>query len=263
MREVLRPPKALVLAAPGINRDKATQTAFRAAGAEADIVNINQLKRGEVSLGEYQIFSLSGGFSFGDHIQSGRILALEIQRNNLLADQILAHLEKGRLILGVCNGFQVLVQAGLLPFGQIHALNENVATLWHNEPRQFQSRWIFLQPQESRCLFVNDSDPITLPIAHGEGRFLSNVTNQLFADGQVVYQYCDQTGEIVDQYPVNPNGSARNIAAICDPSGQILGMMPHAEDFIRKQHYPNWRRGIREAEGLRFFQQLVKVAREI
>jgi phosphoribosylformylglycinamidine synthase subunit PurQ / glutaminase len=256
MAEILHPPKALVLTVAGINRDTATQTAYKAAGASADIVHINEIKNGEVKVDDYQILSIPGGFSYGDHIQSGRILALELQKNNLLADYICKHLEKGRLILGVCNGFQVLVQCGLLPFGKIQPLDKNVATLTNNEPPRFQSRWIYLKSVRSRCLFVDEGETVTFPIAHGEGRFLTkdDVTLQrLINEEQIVYQY---QGE-------NPNGSQNGIAAICDPSGQILGMMPHAEDFVRRQNYPNWRSMDEDMriDGLDFFKKIVKVAK--
>src|SRR5262245_51909529 len=137
MPERIGPPKVLVLRAPGINRDIATQRAFNKAGGEADMVHINEIKERKVSLDDYQILSIPGGFSYGDHIQSGRVLALEFQNNNLLSDAIYKHLEKGRLILGVCNGFQVLVQSGLLPFGNIHSLSENEATLTNNSSDRF------------------------------------------------------------------------------------------------------------------------------
>lgn len=259
MVEILRPPNALVLAAPGINRDRATKTAYEKAGAKADIVHINQLLEREASLEDYQIFSIPGGFSYGDHIQSGVVMALQL-RQSVLSDQIYKHLERGRLILGVCNGFQVLVQAGLLPFGEIHTRDKNVATLTNNDPNQFQSRWVFLKPNESKCLFVPHGDPVTFPVAHGEGRYIGKL-----GVNQVVYQYCTFEGLVTDDYPLNPNGSSFGVAAICDETGQILGMMPHAEDFIIRAHHPNWRRMDESlpADGLKFFQNIVDVARQL
>jgi phosphoribosylformylglycinamidine synthase len=169
--------------------------------------------------------------------------------------------------LGVCNGFQVLVQSGLLPFSQIHSLNENVATLTTNKPPQFQSRWVFLKPQDSHCLFVEDGEVVTMPVAHGEGRFLTlddEVAKRIETQGQIVYQYSTVDGEVTGEYPDNPNGSPQGIAGICDPSGQILGMMPHAEDFVRREHHPNWRRlGDFPIDGLDFFRNIIKVAKEI
>lgn len=267
MVEVLRHPKALILSSPGINRDAATERAYEMAGGEAKIVHINELRSGEIKLDDYHVFLIPGGFSYGDHIQSGRILALLLQ-DKVLSDQIYTHLTKGRIIVGVCNGFQVLVQSGLLPFGEIHPLDKNVATLTDNEPKQFQSRWVYLKPQESNCLFVNEGDPVTFPVAHGEGRFLtidSSVLMRLKQNGQIVYQYSTENGEVTNEYPHNPNGSLNAIAAICDPSGQILGMMPHPEDFVRRQHYSNWRRKGEDMQidGLLFFKGIVKFAKEL
>lgn len=265
MSERLKP-RALVLTAPGINRDKATMAAYEKAGAHADIVHINALKSREVNLGEYQIFSIPGGFSYGDHIQAGRVLSLEF-RNPVISDQIYEHLDKNRLILGVCNGFQVLVQSGLLPFGEIHSLKENTATLTRNQPNRFQSKWVHIAPRENCCKFIDTELVLNIPIASGEGRFLTinEETSQALEDNnQIVYQYCDSTGIVSESSETNINGSEKAIAAICDPSGQMVGMMPHAEDFVIPQHHPNWRRGgVEHPDGLKFFEQVVKAAKHL
>lgn len=267
MAEFLRPPSALVLTTPGINRDFATKRAYEAAGGRADIVHINQLLEREVLLDDYQIFSIPGGFSYGDHIQGGRVLALQLQQS-VIADQIYSHLEKGRFIYGACNGFQAIVQSGLLPFGKINTLNQNAATLTYNKPMQFQSRWIYLKPQPSKCLFVEEGELVTFPVAHGEGRFLTideSTAMRIQQNGQIVYQYCDALGDVTEKYPDNPNGSPLGIAGICDSSGQILGMMPHPEDFVDKYREPNWRRMDESVsvDGLKFFQNIVDAAKHL
>ncbi len=253
----------LVLAAPGINRDVATKTAFEAAGACPRIIHITQLLSGEVDINDFQVMCIPGGFSHGDHIQSGRMLALEFLQNQRVRQGIERYLKKGGLIVGVCNGFQMLVQCGLLPFGEFHSISENVVTLAWNAPRQFQSRWIHIKPQKSTCLFVKEELPVTFPIAHSEGRFMAlhtKIIEKLFQNQQVVYQYCFPDGRPTQQYPINPNGATRAIAGICDPSGQIMGMMAHAEDFIRREHYPNWRRTDEKfaIDGLEFFKNIVR-----
>jgi phosphoribosylformylglycinamidine synthase len=261
MTERISSPKVAVLAAPGVNRDIATKEAYERAGASAEIVHMTQLRGREKTLEDYQILSIPGGFSYGDHIQAGRVIALEF-RDPIIADQIYEHLERGRIILGVCNGFQALVQSGLLPFGEIHPLYKNKATLTNNKPDRFQSRWIYLKSEKSVCEFVDSDLMLNIPLASGEGRFLTidkDTFQKIQENGQVVCRYCSASGEIVDDYSTNPNGSEMNIAAICDPSGQILGMMPHAEDFVRREHHPNWRRMEkgRYPDGLRFFERIV------
>lgn len=259
MVEILKPPKALVLTAPGINRDESTKYAYEAAGGRADIIHINQILHEGFKISDYQIFSIPGGFSSGDHIQSGRVMALQLQQN-IITDQIYSHLENGRIVLGVCNGFQILVQSGLLPFGKIHPLYENKSTLTTNKPDRFQSRWVNIKPQESKCLFVHEDQPMTLTVAHGEGRLLGKIP-----ENQIVYRYCTTEGIPIESYPENPNGSPSAIAGICDPSGQILGMMPHAEDFVRREHRPNWRRYGKDQkiDGLEFFKAIVSYASQL
>lgn len=257
--------KVAVLAAPGVNRDFATKNAFELAGARADIVHISELKSDKNILVNYQIFSIPGGFSYGDHIQSGRVLALELLNANI-SKQIRDLLERGGLVLGVCNGFQALVQCGLLPFGKFHTLSQNKTTLTNNLPNRFQSRWIHLKPVSSVCKFVKLDSLLNIPVASGEGRFMTtdeDTINKIRKNKQIVFQYCESDGRINSNFPINPNGSVLNIAGICDPSGQILGMMPHAEDFVRREHHPNWRRMDKNMsiDGLKFFQNIVSFAR--
>ena len=260
-------PRVAILTARGINRDFATKSAFESAGAVADIIHITQFSSKKNILEKYNILSIPGGFSYGDHVQSGRILALELL-NPVISNNIYKHLKKGGLIVGVCNGFQALIQCGLLPFGKFHPLNKNKATLTFNSPNRFQSRWIYLKSVKSACQFVNQDTILNIPLASGEGRFLTiddKTLNRIQKNNQIVFQYCDKDGEMISDFPINPNGSVINIAGICDPSGQILGMMPHAEDFIRQEHHPNWRRMDENmsVDGLKFFKSIVNAASQL
>lgn len=263
---VLEAPKFAVLKAPGINRDEATKAALEAAGGRADILPVNALISGETNLADYQGLIISGGFSYGDDIASGVVLATQLRTQ--YGDEILEHaLQRKRPVVGICNGFQVLTQMGLLPFGEIVSRDRLHATLTNNDSGRFRSSWIDVKPQESKSLFVAEDVVMTFPVAHGEGRFVASedTLNRIEENGQVVWRYVDERGNQTQEYPLNPNGSLRAIAGITDPSGVIFGAMPHPEDFVRKEHYPNWRRtnSSREPDGLKFFRSVVLYARGI
>ena len=264
MAIVLEAPRFAVLKAAGINRDEATKAALEAAGAAADIVLISSLIAKEVKLSDYQGLVIPGGFSYGDDIQSGVVLALEMLHMQTELEEFAFY--RKRPIVGVCNGFQALVQSGLLPFGEMTIREHLKATLTANEHGRFESRWIHLKPEESVCLYIRQGETVTFPVAHGEGKFVASVSvlEELETNGQVVYRYSDTTGNPTQEYPANPNGSLHAIAGITDPTGVILGMMPHAEDFVRREHHPNWRRDsiTGEPDGLAFYKQVVLYARE-
>lgn len=257
-------PKFAVLKASGINRDFATQAALEAAGARADIVMIGTLTSEPRKLFDYQGLIIPGGFSYGDDIQSGAVLALEMQRMKVeLEEFALTH---KRLVIGVCNGFQALVQSGLLPFGEIVPRDRLKATLTNNASGLFESRWINLKPQKNVSLCIHEGDPVTFPVDHGEGRFFASaeIIHRIEDNEQVVYRYCDHHGNPIQEYPANPNGSVNAIAGITDQTGVIIGLMPHPEDFIRPEHHPNWRRRANgKPDGLQFFENIVLYAREI
>jgi phosphoribosylformylglycinamidine synthase I len=253
--------KVLVIGAPGINRDEATKVALEMVGARAEIVPIMALRE-KSDFTEYQAVMIPGGFSYGDHIQSGRVLAIELRA--FLKEQLSEHVfTRKRPVLGVCNGFQVLVQLGLLPFGEMGRLDEIPSTLTANIPAQFQSRWISMISQQSKCQYVPAGQLVTFPVAHGEGRYITDekTYDRLRKNGQIVFTYCDpETKTSTETYPLNPNGSPQGIAGICDETGLVFGMMPHSEDFIRPEHHPNWRRNRSntEPDGLVFFRNLVE-----
>ncbi|MDO8670483.1 MAG: phosphoribosylformylglycinamidine synthase I [Dehalococcoidia bacterium] len=251
--------RTIVLRAAGINCDDETKYAFELAGSAVEKVHINRLVRGEVRLTDYQILAFSGGFSYGDDIASGRLLANELK--NKLGGQLAEFVQKGGLVIGICNGFQVLVKSGLLP-----ALSEEGSqqvTLTYNESGKFEDRWVYLQaPPDNKCVFLAGIERLYLPVAHGEGRFVSGddrVLRRLWQNGQAVLLYVNPAGEI-DGYPWNPNGSTANIAGICDTTGRVFGLMPHPERFLHYTNHPRWTREKlpEEGDGLRIFRNAVE-----
>jgi phosphoribosylformylglycinamidine synthase I len=233
-------PKTLILKAAGVNCDVETACAFQSAGAEAEFVHINQLVCGEKKLADYQIFVLSGGFTYGDDIAAGKILANELKYKMFEAIKDFVTAEK--LIIGICNGFQVLVRAGILP-GNADFKQE--ATLTNNDSGVFQDRWVYLKNAGSKCFWTKGlPDVIYLPIAHGEGKFIpknEDILERMRGLGQIVFQYCDSNGQLGD-YPVNPNGSIDSIAGICDETGRVFGLMPHPERHLASLQHPRWTR---------------------
>lgn len=228
-------PRALVLRGPGTNCDQETAHAFERAGGVSRRVHVRSLAEKPALLDDVQIFCIPGGFSYGDDIASGRILALELSQR--LGDALRRFHERGGLILGICNGFQVLLQTGLLlptrPAGQPQA------TLAHNTSGQFIDCWVHLQATPGNCVFLRGLSHFELPIAHAEGRFATTsdaFLDTLDASGQLVLRYADNPAG----QSTNPNGSARNVAGICDTSGRILGLMPHPERFIEATQHPAW-----------------------
>ena len=257
-------PQVCVLKTDGINCDEETVSAFKIAGGKPKTVHVNELRQREDSLLNYQILAIPGGFSYGDDVVSGKILAIEL--NSYLADQLneFTQRQKG-LVLGVCNGFQVLVRTGLLPFG---TMGEMQATLQHNNSGNFECRWVNLKFEDRNAsAFLKGMDKvISLQVAHGEGRFfaLPEVLQVIEEQELPVYRYSDSLGNPTDEYPQNPNGSLNAIAGITDPTGRILGLMPHPERFVRPTQHPNWRRLPNlEPQGLQIFEKMVEFAAQM
>jgi phosphoribosylformylglycinamidine synthase subunit PurQ / glutaminase len=241
--------RVLILKTAGVNCDAETAFAFRAAGAATELVHINELVTREKKLADYQIIAFPGGFSYGDDIAAGKILANEIKFK--LFEETKSFVEKGGLIIGICNGFQVLVRAGLLPGNQAFAQE---AALVNNDCGVFQDRWVYLKGangdkttrrQESKCVWTRGlPEVVYLPIAHGEGKFIpknEDVLDRLKRNGQIVFQYCDKRGQSGD-FPINPNGSVDSIAGICDETGRVFGLMPHPERHLVSLQHPRWTR---------------------
>lgn len=254
--------KALVLRAAGINCDKETAYALELAGAKADMVHVNRLINNKSMVDDYQIIVFPGGFSFGDDVAAGKILANQIIHH--LSDVLSKFIEDGKLILGICNGFQVLVKCGLLPAidGKMdaHGSRQQV-TVTYNDSGRFEDRWVHLKPVSKKCVFVNSDDIIYLPIAHGEGKVLvssDEVLEKLKNDGHIAFRYVDKSGNPGD-FPVNPNGSVFDIAGLADTTGRILGLMPHPERFVRLSQHPHWTRLEKEnrQDGMTIFMNAV------
>jgi len=235
-------PKALVLTGYGINCDRETAFAFQACGAEARRVHINDLIDGYDHLDDYQILSFPGGFSYGDDISSGKVLANRLKTH--LAETLAGFIDKGGLIIGICNGFQVMVKYGLLG-SAAEAGSEQTATLTYNDSNRYEDRWVHLGTERKDCVFTMGIDQLYLPVAHGEGKFFASqeTLKDLEEAGCVVLRYLDQEGRPAGgKAPWNPNGSLNDIAGICDPTGRIFGLMPHPERFLQITQHPQWTR---------------------
>ena len=253
--------KVCVLRTAGTNCDQETAFAFQKVGAEAKLLHINYLIAHPRSLKEYAILAIPGGFTYGDDVAAGKILANELRFK--LIEDIQSFIDAGKLIIGICNGFQVLVKAGLLP-GSSGLKQE--ASLIINDSGKFEDRWVYLKSWNCRkaarsptkCVWTkNLSEVIYLPVAHGEGKFITQdkgVLQRLWQRGQIVFQYCDEKAKPAG-YPYNPNGSQDDIAGICDETGRVFGLMPHPERHIGFKQHPRWRQAGRKKtdDGLQIF----------
>jgi len=251
-------PKALVLRAAGTNCDRETEFALKQAGFEAERVHVFRLMESPAKLGEVQFLVIPGGFSYGDDVAAGKILANQMIHR--LADELNAFVAAGKLVLGICNGFQVLIKAGLLPWGKVTPDElQRDATLAWNDSGRFEDRWVHLRADSEKCVFLPAGEVIALPVAHGEGKFVpasDEVMGRLREGDQVAVRYVDADGNAGRPYPLNPNGSLDDVAGLCDPSGRVMGLMPHPERFVDVTHHPRWTRGgITRADGQLFFQR--------
>ena len=239
----MRAVKALILTGYGLNCDAETVHAFELAGASATKVHINSLIDGSAKLADYQILAFIGGFSWGDDHGAGVIQAVRLKNN--IGDHILEFVESGNLVIGICNGFQALVNLGLLPGFSNDYTHRSVA-LTYNDCGNFRDDWVSLcANSESPCVFTRGIEQVDLPVRHGEGKFYAeaDVIDQLVSQNQVVLQYATPDGQPADlRFPFNPNGSVNDIAGICDPTGRIFGLMPHPEADNHFTNHPDWPR---------------------
>lgn len=236
--------KVIILRAPGTNCDGETAFAFEQAGAETALVHINRLIDKDDELSNYQIIVIPGGFTYGDDISGGKVLANEVRIK--LGEDISRFMEKGGLLLGICNGFQVLAKAGILP--KYSADGSALLTLAGNDSAKFECRWVHLKVEpNSPCIFTRGMDTMYIPVAHAEGKVI--IDPQAMSKLHVVLRYCDEQGNTNAGYPHNPNGSVGNIAGICDESGRIFTLMPHPERHIRRTQHPQWTRPITGESG--------------
>ncbi len=248
-------PSVLVLRAPGTNCDEETAKAFELAGATAERVHINQLIEDPKLLERFQILCFPGGFSYGDDVSAGRVLGNRIRLN--LAEELKQFRDAEKLILGICNGFQVLMKTGLLDIDDEQGAK---ATLEWNDHGRYEARWVKLGVDSKKSVFLKGCENLELPIAHAEGKI--SVRDQATYDslqskGQVVLRYSNngQSAEKQLPFPENPNGAYGNTAGLSDTSGRVLGLMPHPERFIDRCQHPQWTRRASDAtvDGLKIF----------
>lgn len=258
-------PRSLVLSGNGINCERETAHANALAGFDVEIVHINTLMEGAKNIHEYDFLNLPGGFLDGDDLGAGKAQAVKWRYQHIkdsgtrFVDELFKFAGDGKLIIGICNGFQLLAKTGLLP-GYKGDYGQQRVSLTFNDSGRFEDRWVSVKVNPfSSCIFTRDIDRIYLPVRHGEGKLVIADGHGDGADlregGHVVMQYCDEHGEITSEYPSNPNGSAMSIAGLCDPSGRIFGLMPHPEAFVHFTHHPRWTREKLpvEGDGLRIF----------
>lgn len=258
----MRPPRVLVLRAAGTNCDEETEYAWTLAGARPERVHVNRLLERPETLLDYHVLTIPGGFSYGDDVASGKILANQLRLH--LLPMIVRLVDRGGLVLGICNGFQVLVKAGLLPGPGLPA-----ATLTSNASGRFEARWVTLQAEESPCVLLRRGERYALPVAHGEGRFVvadsvgpKTALSALKTAGAVALRYVAADGGTAG-YPDNPNGSEGDIAGLVDSTGRVFGLMPHPERCIVTTHRPDWTRDASAGgDGLRMFRRAVEFARD-
>jgi phosphoribosylformylglycinamidine synthase len=260
-------PRVLILRAPGTNCDEETAYAFTRAGAVADRIHVNRLIENPALQDRYQVLCVPGGFSYGDDIAAGRILATRLRR--YLADMVdqFVHGTGDRLVLGICNGMQVLMRLGVLTEG-LDASPAAPATLTWNDHGRFEDRWVHLVVDKTPCVFLRDVERMYLPMAHAEGKFVAasgEVIDQLAAQGRLAIRYAEgPEGRVRDDllpFPANPNGADANVAGVCDVSGRVFGLMPHPERHIDPTQHPYWTRRAEQppwGDGMVMFQNAVE-----
>ena len=248
--------KALVLRAAGTNCDRESQYALEQAGFSVERIHVFRIMENPAILDEFQFLLLPGGFSYGDDIASGKILANQMLHK--LSDPLNKFVDNGKLVLGICNGFQVLIKSGLLPGGKCDPQEAHKqATLAWNDCGMFHCSWVNLRADSDKCVFLPKGEVLKLPVAHAEGKFVplnQDVLTELGQNDQLALRYCDAQGNS-EADNINPNGSVDNIAGICDPTGRVMGLMPHPERFIEVENHPKWtREDIKRADGRLFFE---------
>jgi phosphoribosylformylglycinamidine synthase len=252
-----------------LNCEDETAYAFTLAGARTDRVHLSDIFAKPAMLEDYQILAMVGGFYFGDHIAAGKVLANRYKY--LLSKELAEFIDAGKLIIGICNGFQSMVEYGLLP-GFDGDYETQLTSLAPNSNGVFEDRWVTLKANpNSPCVFTKGIDTVPLPVRHGEGRFIpmhEGVLAKLWSNRQVALQYVNpSTGKPTQRYPLNPNGSVNAIAGVCDPTGRVFGMMPHPEAYNSPHNHPDWIRQRAEGTlpqdglGLRIFRNAVEYVR--
>ncbi len=249
-------PKVLLIRAPGTNCDAETAFAFEFAGGTSEMVHINQLIDGALKITDYQILVFPGGFTYGDDLGAGRIMGNELRLK--LGPDIDSFISRGGLILGICNGFQVMVKAGILPG------SGNAVTLTANDSSRFECRWVYLETNpKANCVFTRDIDSLYLPVANGEGKVVADEAT--LGQLNVALYYSNAFGQRPAGYPYNPSGSANDIAGISDETGRIFALMPHPERHVIPSQHPRWTRenAVNPGQGLKIFTNAIDWARHL
>ncbi len=264
-------PKALILQAHGSNRDFDVIEALTLVGADAIGIPLNELRIHKTVFRDFQLLVVPGGFSYADALGAGKLLALDLA--SYFADEITEFVDSGKPVIGICNGFQALVKSGILSFEngekkEERRKNESGATLTFNAQGRFECRWVTLKPVSQKCIWTKGlNEFITCPIAHGEGNFQISESFPLstfHSQDQIALTYIHADGSPANgEYPINPNGSVLDIAGICNPQGNVLGLMPHPENHIHAWQHPRHTRGETGGSGLRLFENGVKYAHQI
>jgi phosphoribosylformylglycinamidine synthase subunit PurQ / glutaminase len=268
--------RALVITGSGINCEEEMAAAYRLVGAQPDIVHMSALFQEKVQIHDYDILNLPGGFSFGDDLGSAKVLSNKFKFKKMASgahflDELVKFLEAKKYIIGVCNGFQALVKMGLLP--NTGGYFEQEATLTYNDSGKFEDRWVRLQVNpKSPTPYCKQMNYFDVPVRHGEGKLIfGDADTRRRVEEQYLncLTYVDEQGNPADHYPFNPNGSELNCAGLCDPSGQILGLMPHPEAFLSFYNHPNWAKQKRlhtqqdeDGQGLQIFRNIVESIRQ-
>ncbi|MBL8857285.1 MAG: phosphoribosylformylglycinamidine synthase I [Planctomycetes bacterium] len=262
-------PRALVLRTAGINCDGETVRALETAGASVDLVHLALVTAEPARLDDTNLIVIPGGFSFGDDVSAGRVFGLELR--HALSEKLCAFVDRGGYVLGVCNGFQVLVESGLFEreLGAAGMPARSIA-LTANAGGRFECRWTTMKAEDSACAWLSGMEVMPVPVAHGEGRFVvkdDKVLARLKSKRQIALRYVRADGSAAGGYPDNPNGSVDDIAGICDPSGRVLGLMPHPERNLTPWNHPHWTRMLAQTskprtcgEGVLFYRRLVEAA---
>jgi phosphoribosylformylglycinamidine synthase subunit PurQ / glutaminase len=262
-------PKSLILFGNGINCEYETAHAHRLVGFDAELLHINALMEKSGGIHRYGFITLPGGFLDGDDLGSAKAQAVKWKyqkrkdSQKRFIDELIAFVSRGKIILGICNGFQLLAKTGLLP-GLGGEYDRQTVTLTFNDSGRFEDRWVYLKANlSSHCIFTTGMDSIYLPVRHGEGKLVvdsEKTLRQIGEKGHVVLQYAMEGGEVTDAYPYNPNGSTQSIAGLCDPTGRIFGLMPHPEGYTHYTQHPRWTREEvgKYGDGLKIFRNAYK-----
>jgi phosphoribosylformylglycinamidine synthase subunit PurQ / glutaminase len=261
-------PTALILQAHGTNRDLDVADALTLAGGNPVFAPLNELRAAKKSFSDYQILVIPGGFSYADALGAGKLLALDL--NSYFEEEIAAFVAAGKPVIGICNGFQALVKSGILPGNEelLMVNGSSSPTLTFNAQGHFECRWVDLQPISQKCIWTQGLDEmLTCPIAHGEGNFQTinhSLLTMLSQNDQIALTYTHPDGSPANgDYPANPNGSLLDIAGICNPAGNVLGLMPHPENHIHAWQHPRHTRGEGGGSGLALFENGVKYAARV